>query len=128
MTTSSNSRRALFHRGPGVQQHRHDRGVADAAAVGRASDRALLGGGKYVGLAGLGGAGALDGDAHSGLLVHQCDRCEGLVDGGGLGPVLGKVPTPGGDRGLGVAGSLVNLPALESLGLPGVPGPLRLRG
>ncbi|MER5338646.1 hypothetical protein [Micromonospora sp. NPDC002717] len=51
---------ALLRPGAGVEQHGHDRGVADAAAVGGAFHRSLLLRRERVGLAGARHPDALD--------------------------------------------------------------------
>jgi hypothetical protein len=107
----------------GVQQHGDDRGVAGAAPGGRAADRALLLGSERGGPAGPGDAGPLDGDAQPGLLVHQRDRGQRLVDRRRARPGGDQVPPPGGDGAL--CADQVGERVAVGAGLPGQPGDIR---
>jgi hypothetical protein len=85
----------------GVQQHRDDRGIAGASARGRAAEGCLLLAGERVWLAGPGDTDPPDGDAEAGLLVHQGDCGQRLVDRCRAGPGGEHVPLPCSDGTLG---------------------------
>ena len=108
--------------GPGEQQRRDDRPVADAAAGGGPLHAALLGLGERVGLAGLGNAGAFHRDPEPGPGVQEGDGGQRLIDRGGRGLAGHQVPAPGGDSGLGTdhVGEGVGV-----IGVPGQPGDVR---